>query len=215
MRLPAEQRDLAPVLVRHDDVVDARLAGQRPLHRFRHEHVARAARRQVIDRAAGAHGIEVMRITGERERAVGQHEDIAAVAGTVAIQHVLAHPHGHARVAGPDGVQRHAQRLARRVAFVHRLAGQFGQPLRITVHGCVLLPGWPPACGAAVETRGSGPRHTRRRGCPARPARTAGRRHLPLRRATAGGSRILVIRPHPAESPALVLRRAPGLRGRR
>src|SRR5471032_2248196 len=127
------------------------------------------------DRASQALGMTLAEIRpGYARMTITVREDKAAVAGLVAVQHVLAHRHGHARVAGTDLGQRHAQRLRSAVARVHGGAGGFGQRLRLCryrhrsfriIHGSGFR--WR-ACGATAATRDNGPRHTSMRDWPAR-----------------------------------------------
>ena len=61
------------------------------------EAIAFAPGSEEIDGGARGHGDGVVRVAGERERAIRKREDEAAVADVVAVHHVRPHEHGGAR----------------------------------------------------------------------------------------------------------------------
>ena len=90
--LPRNSGDGGAVLVRDIDVVDAVAAGQ-ACARGRvavSTSPARAGARNSMVQPCGDRN-QVVAVAGKRERAVGQRKDESAVAGRVAVHHVVAH----------------------------------------------------------------------------------------------------------------------------
>jgi hypothetical protein len=145
--LPRKERDRRAGLVGNFDVVDAAAADQRALARRRGQHVALARRREELDRASRGHGVGVVAVAGEGERAVGQREHESAVTDRVTVDHVAAHGHRQLGKAGCDSRDPHAESLRRTVAREHARRHALRQRLRlrrrqrcfvacITRHGC-------------------------------------------------------------------------------
>src|SRR6185503_19594194 len=95
---------------------------------------AQATGREVADLAMLGHVALVVRVAGECERRVGQSEDVAAVAGAVAADHVGAHAHGEHGKARPYLLDLHAEGAARLVLSPHRLCARLGDPDCVTRH---------------------------------------------------------------------------------
>src|SRR6185437_3088022 len=100
--LPAEQRDRLAVLVADLDVVDARASGPAALDACRVQYLPGVRGRQVIDRAALRDRVAVVAVAGKRKGAVGEQENVTAMADRVPVHHVVAHGHRHLCMPRPD-----------------------------------------------------------------------------------------------------------------
>ena len=96
-RVPAELGDHGAGLIAHSDVVDAAALAALALLRLREETHAEPARRHVGDRAVLRHRGMTMRVARKGEGRVRQRENVAAVAGAVAVEHPLDNRHAEPR----------------------------------------------------------------------------------------------------------------------
>ncbi|MNN43004.1 hypothetical protein D3C81_1572180 [compost metagenome] len=122
-----EEGDQLPVLVLDAHVVVAGAAAAALLGGVGGEGVAQARRRHVVDAAADGHGGFVVAVAGEGEGRVGQGEQVAAMAGAVALDHVFAHAHADHRPPRGDRQQAHAHALAGGIALEHFLGAAGGE----------------------------------------------------------------------------------------
>src|SRR5262245_9966527 len=131
--MPPELGDNGAALVPHGDIVDAAALGAVAFRRLRHQSRAEPRRRQKGNAALLGDGPEAVGIAGERQGAVRQGEDEAAMAEAVTIDHALGQRHGEFGAAGGHFEDFHAQTLTRLVVGPHRLgaaAGNLGGVLR-------------------------------------------------------------------------------------
>ena len=91
---------------RDRDVVQAAAAAQHPLDRGGDELLALAHGGEEGDVGAGRDGVRAAGVAGEREGGVGEQEQVAAVAGAVAVEHRGGDGHRGGRAAGADVVER-------------------------------------------------------------------------------------------------------------
>src|SRR3954452_10702967 len=106
---------------RHRPVVEAGAATAGALRRPGDQPFAYSHRLEKADVRACGHGALVVGVARERERGVGEGEDVAAVADAVAVGHVLAHHHRRGCASRRDVADLDAQPLARPICGVHGL----------------------------------------------------------------------------------------------
>ena len=126
------------------DVVDAAAAAPRHLARGRGQPVAAMGRRDEGHRAVLRHGALVVAVAGEGEGRIGQREDVAAMAGAVAVGHLVGDGHRERRRARRDVFERHAEALRGAVLVPTWLRAGLRQRLRVVgrVGHCPVNSGW-------------------------------------------------------------------------
>ena len=175
--LAAKQRDRPGVLIPDLDVVDTGAPAAAALDARGAQQVAGVRRRDVVDRAALRDRVPVVAVAGEGERAVGEEEDVAAVADRMTVEHVGSHGHRELGAAGRDALDAHAQRPGCGVVREHRAGDALGERLGFLRRQCRLaLPGLGGLLSAATITHVQSLPEVRRS-----PPRPRGRAPLPSR----------------------------------
>ena len=99
------------------------------------EAVAGQRRADEVDAAAGGHRRQPLAVAGVGEGGVRQAEQLAAVAGLVAVEHLRADGHADLSVSGVDGVDVHSHRLSAGILLEHLFGAALSQRARrIGVH---------------------------------------------------------------------------------
>src|SRR3954454_17981838 len=109
------------IAARHRHVVEAGAARASALRRPGDQPVAYSHRLEKADVGACSHGSLVVGVARERERGVGEGEDVAAVADAMPVRHVLAHHHRRGCTSRRNVGDLDAQLLARPIGGVHGL----------------------------------------------------------------------------------------------
>ncbi len=99
------------------------------------EAIAGQCRADEIDAAAGGHRRQSLAVAGVGEGGIRQAEQLAAVAGLVAIEHLRADGHADLCVPGVDGINMHPHRLSAGILLKHLFGAALSQRARrIGVH---------------------------------------------------------------------------------
>ncbi len=129
--IAAEERDGSSVLGGDLDIIDAGSPGSTLFFRLGDQDIAELGWVDEGDLCALRDGHPIAGIAGKGEGAVGKREDQTAMAGCMAVQHIVTDDHAKHRVARADRFDRHAKRFGRLILRINDPGDLFRETLLI------------------------------------------------------------------------------------